>query len=127
MLYIIRGIPGGGKTTLAKSLLKTGAIERFFEYGVFTCHCLKNGFNKTSFSQFQENTREAVFSELEQGKHVAVVHSFAKLFLMKPFIDFVKKKDIPYAIISCVGQSGWKSSTVSERVQVLSMRIWEFE
>lgn len=86
-LYIVRGIPGSGKSTFAKSL---GGVH--FESDMYF---MKNGeykFDITEIKKAHEWCRESVEYELAKfTPKVVVSNTFTQEWEMKPYFDLADK------------------------------------
>jgi len=100
MLYLIRGWPGSGKTTLAKELLAQGKVDVYYEADMyFESTILGYIFEPSKLPQAHawclRKTREA----LEAGLNVAVSNTFTRLWEIFPYCEL----GYPYEIIKCEG------------------------
>jgi predicted kinase len=88
LLYIVRGIPGSGKSTFAKTL---GGVhfeaDQYFHTGV-------NGeyeFKPEKIRDAHNYCQESVESAMKNGENVIVVsNTFTQEWEMKPYYDFSK-------------------------------------
>lgn len=72
-LYLIRGLPGSGKTSFARSLLDAGLIANYFEADKFMVD--KSGnyyFNKQNLALNHSKCQRQVMQALLDGESVAV-------------------------------------------------------
>lgn len=99
-LYILRGLPGSGKTTLAYRLIgDSGVMYAADDYyyddeGVYRWDPSKIG---AAHSQCQRRVKEA----LELGVPVVVVHNTNTMRKeMKPYLDMAKENDYMVNVVS---------------------------
>lgn len=72
-LYLIRGIPGCGKSTLAKELLNNGVVQFIFEADQYFVDDTGNyNFDATKLKQAHEQCQSNTVSKLLEGYSVAV-------------------------------------------------------
>lgn len=98
-LVLIRGLPGSGKSTKAKSMAGYIHLEAdmYFEInGVYTYDSSKV---KTAHDWCVSSAKE----ELEKGKNVVVSNTFIKIWEMKRYIDL----GFPFSVIEMSGS--WKN------------------
>lgn len=100
VLYIMRGLPGSGKTTIARRLagedgVMHAADDYFYdEDGVYRWNPSKIG---AAHGQCKARTRQA----LEEGVPVVVVHNTNTMRKeMKPYLDMAKEFDYMVSVVS---------------------------
>lgn len=106
-LTLIRGIPGSGKTTLARQLMivfgETGAhfeADQYFE---------KSGtyeFDMTKIGRAHYECQMNTYKALTQGKNVIVSNTFTMLKEIDPYADMCFDFNIIPQIIICQGTYG---------------------
>ena len=124
MLFIIRGLPGSGKTTLAEKLKETGVIDDYFEADMFFTN--EKGVYKYDSNRIKDAhvwCKRKIFQGLLEGKKVAVSNTFSRHWEFVDYIQFVKAVDISYTVIECKGN--WKSKHVSEVIVETMRERWE--
>lgn len=97
MLFIVRGHPGSGKTTLGKEIsflnFKHFENDNFFvKDGVYT---FDFAHHQTAKDKCFNDTKQA----LEQGDNVVVTNTFTTLKEIKPFIELAKKNNTQYIVV----------------------------
>jgi len=117
-LVLIRGLPGSGKSTMAKVLALVG-----YEHFEADMYFMKNGrycYDRTrirdAHAWCQQQTREA----LRAGKRVVVSNTFTRLQEMQPYLEMGAK----VRVIEAKGQ--WKNvhGVPEETLQAMEAR-WE--
>lgn len=105
MLYIIRGLPGSGKTSLAKRLARTIVeADQFMVDG--------NGqysFDPSRLAAAHESCRQKVRAALMRGGSVAVSNTFSQSWEYAPYIEMAEELAIQYQVISLKGHPTWSS------------------
>lgn len=101
MLYIIRGLPGSGKSTFAKSLhcvVHFEADQWFVDSnGIYR-------FNRDDLKLAHKWCQETVEANLSFGHDVAVSNTFVKRWEIQPYVDMAVKLGHMYLVITCEGK-----------------------
>jgi predicted kinase len=95
-LILVRGLPGSGKTTYAKTLKKYILIEAdtFFEDD--------NGwynFDPKKLPEAHHFCKKVTKILLESGQNVVVANTFTQLWELQPYIDMAVELGLSYKII----------------------------
>lgn len=99
-LTIIRGVPGSGKTTLAKK--KDGIhveADMFFtdSHGVYT-------FNPKEIGQAHDWCQKQAATALEKGLDVVVSNTFTQEWEILPYYKMAQTLKVEFEVIKCVGE-----------------------
>lgn len=99
-LFIVRGAPGSGKTTLAKKIAHYLNAEHFENDSFFTD---EQGNYKFDFN-FHQQAKDECFQKTKKallaGETVVVSNTFIKISEIEPYIDIcIKNGDINYFVI----------------------------
>jgi predicted kinase len=100
MLYIIRGLPGSGKSTLGNKLAPQhcyAADDYFTNNGVYS-------FDHTKLSLAHEHCFLKVSDALSRGQTVAVCNTFTTLHEMNKYIQLSFKLGINFLVIDLFNQ-----------------------
>lgn len=106
MLYIIRGLPGAGKTTFAKALSK-GTGFPWVEADQFMIN--KEGeyeFDPDRLQECHQICQEDVKLSLELNGGAIVSNTFTRKWEMKPYINFAKAACCPFTVLTVEGNHG---------------------
>jgi predicted kinase len=120
-LLLIRGLPGSGKTTYAKTL--TGYTH--FETDMYFTN--SDGVYKWDGTQLgrahkwcQDSTRAA----LERGDWVVVSNTFTKKWEMQAYFDMAKELGVTIEVVEMTGQYGNIHGVSEDHIKKMEAR-WE--
>lgn len=103
MLFIVRGLPGSGKSTIAKKLLNAGAASKHFEADMFFVRDGEYQFDASRIKEAHEWCQKKVRMTLSQGDNVVVSNTFVKQWEVQPYLDICSELGVDYAIIVATG------------------------
>ena len=123
-LYVVRGVPGSGKSTYAKKLLKeTPTLSHyeadmyFYINGVYT-------FNPNKLHMAHQWCLNSTEKDLKEGKSVIVSNTFTQLKELKPYINLSVKYEVNFFVLKAVGD--YKSiHNVPEETLIKMRNRWE--
>jgi predicted kinase len=100
-LYLIRGLPGSGKSTYAKSL----GIPVFEADDWFTnTSSGEYVFDPRELKPAHQHCINRVKTHLSKGFDCAVANTFSMQWEAQPYIDFCKENNIEIVVFECTGQ-----------------------
>lgn len=102
-LFIIRGIPGSGKSTEAKKLLETMPGARHFEADMFFEKDGEYKFNAAQIKSAHQWCQDQVFDSLKNGYDVIVCNTFVKRWEMERYLEMARKLNISFEIKKMAG------------------------
>ena len=104
-LILIRGLPGSGKTTYAKELIKQNPnlshyeADMFFEDG--------DGYYHFDYRQLKDAHSWCLYQtskDLSKGKSVIVSNTFTQKWEIQPYIDLVGKYGVEVVVKKAIGE-----------------------
>lgn len=100
-LIILRGIPGSGKTTYAKTL----GIPDHYEAD----HWFENngGYNREKIKQAHAWCQSQAISAMKAGRDVVVSNTFCRVWEMNPYLDAAKQTGHEITVKVMTGR--WKN------------------
>ncbi len=101
-LVLIRGLPGSGKSTMAKALARAG----FEHFEADTYHLNNEGdycFDRAKAKAAHEWCQQETRKTLERGKQVVVSNTFTQLWEMAPYFDMAKALGIEPNVLEAKG------------------------
>ena len=103
-LYIIRGVPGSGKTTLAKKMIACEMADYSIEADFFmTDEKGRYSFTPSKLTDCHQKCQDAIHKSLVAGNNCVVSNTFTRKWEMKPYIDMAKAGNHKITIIVCQG------------------------
>ena len=117
-LYLVRGLPGSGKSWKGDDLLNDGSVDEVVEADQFMYEEkdreMVYNWHTDKIRPAHNDCRLRTFAALENGKNVAVCNTFVARWQMQPYIEFAEKNDIQLEVIS-LGDSGYDDSGLLKR------------
>ena len=99
-LYIVRGLPGSGKSTIAKRLVLR---SWHFEADMFHMVDGEYRFDPAKVKQAHEWCRESVSSAMHEQTDIAVSNTFTRRWEYQPYIDLAEIHGYAVQVIECHG------------------------
>lgn len=94
-LYLIRGLPGSGKSTEAKRITdKNSGLFKHLEADMYFMQGGKYNFDPSKLRYAHEWCQTKTESYLERGYNVIVSNTFTTLKEIKPYEDIAKKLNV---------------------------------
>ena len=91
-VYIIRGIPGSGKTTHAKKILHADIVIEADDF-----------FTKGGKYKFNKRFSLAIADSKNKDKSIAACNTFSRRWEIAPYIEACKKAGVDYSVIRMDG------------------------
>ena len=104
-LYLIRGLPGSGKSTYAKNLLNSITSPTILlEADMY--HYINNiyNFDPSRLADAHDWCRTNTNIFLNNGHNVIVANTFVSHVEIDPYIEIANNLKIPYKIFKCTGE-----------------------
>lgn len=102
MLYIIRGLPGSGKTTVAGKL----ALDRHYEADQYFEADGEYQFDPTKLAAAHKWCQDSVREALEDGFTVSVANTFTRISEIRPYVELAEYLGVDVVIITCTAEYG---------------------
>ncbi|WP_396190441.1 AAA family ATPase [Flavobacterium sp.] len=103
-LYILRGVPGSGKTTIAEAMLKNRLVEAHHEQDhYFIGKDGKYNYDRSKIQIAVKYCQECVRDSLSNGKNTVVANSFIKLWTVDKFVAIAQEYNASVVILKATG------------------------
>lgn len=122
MLVIIRGLPGGGKSTLAKLFEREGYVH--IENDQFRARTGEYVYDPEEAQAIKAWCHAEVKKYLRQGRDVVVSNTFCELSTFQPYILLAQRYGHDYTVIEAKGHFGSVMGCNNEGVEWRRSR-WE--
>lgn len=120
-LYIIRGLPGSGKSTVARSIgLPVLEADDFFTEPFSGSY----HFVASDLPKAHAICLERVKMYLDNGQSVSVANTFTQMWEMKPYIKYCKEKGYSFSVLTCTGDWGSIHDVPADAIRRMKNR-WE--
>jgi len=102
-LVLVRGIPGSGKSTFAKSVYPT---YEHLETDLYFMQDRGYVFEPAKLKQAHEWCQATTRKRLEDGECVVVSNTFIKMWELRPYLDMAKELGVPVKVFHMKGEYG---------------------
>jgi hypothetical protein len=120
-LVLVRGLPGSGKTTLAKGMV---GFKHFEADQYFTSDEGEFLFDPKEIRNAHQWCQESTVEALVQGFDVVVSNTFTQLWEMEFYKEYAKEYGIHLAVITAKGEFPNTHGVPTEKIQQMQDR-WE--
>lgn len=123
-LYLVRGLPGSGKSTFAQKLATLTGGKHFeadmflYEDGVYTYDPSKL---QEAHAQCLQSTIEAL---TDDGDIVIVSNVFSEEWMLAPYLDYCELNKIEFTVVKMEQVHGSVHDVPAEKMRILSTR-WQ--
>lgn len=121
-MLLIRGLPGSGKTTLAKQYAGAGYVhceaDQYFE---------RSGsyqFDGSKLRAAHDDCLRRAIAGLSDGRSVVVANTFTRRWEMEPYLRAARRRGVPVRIIEATGTWPNVHGVPMEAIEMAKAR-WE--
>lgn len=123
LLYIVRGLPGSGKTTLAHKLDAEVAVHSADDY--FTDEDGNYNFNPSELYEAHSTCLDNVLFDMEsEVPTIAVANTFSQAWEAEPYFRIAKQNNYSTFVIECQNDFGNVHGVPEESIAAMKER-WE--
>jgi len=122
-LYIVRGLPGSGKSTYAKSL----GIDHFEADMYFMYPDGEYVFDASRIKRAHEWCLMSATESLQDAMDVVVANTFTTLKEIRPYVEMAERVGADVEIITCTGNYGSVHGVPEETLEKMRQRFASFE
>ena len=121
-LTLIRGLPGSGKTTLARTMVMAGTASHHIETDMFWGPQYQ--FDAAKIKEAHEWCQKGVITFFEEhADSIVVSNTFTTAWEMLPYFDMAKQYKADVQVILCQGQFGSIHNVPAEVILKMSARF----
>jgi len=109
-LYLVRGLPGSGKSTFAEAIEGVevlAADDYFMVDGEYI-------FDPSRLGAAHQWCLEETLESLLEGRPTAVANTFTQRWELQPYLDMAEKEDVPVTVVSLF-DNGFTDAELFER------------
>ena len=128
MLILVRGVPGSGKTTCAKTLVD------WYNYAIEADQYFVRIDGVYDFNpKLLKNAHDWCYNEVvdvlrnDPKETVSVANTFTRVWEMQRYIDFAKANNIPFKVVRCTGRYQNVHGVPDKKVQEMLERFEDYE
>jgi predicted kinase len=125
-LYIIRGVPGSGKSTKARELLAKNPKLKHFEADMFFERSGPYKFNPAKIKDAHHWCQNEVRTSLKEGHSVIVSNTFTKIWEMVAYIQMAKENGATVEVLTLDGGYENVHGVPKEKVQEMRDRFEKY-
>ena len=126
-MYIIRGLPGSGKTTLGKTLCgdRSFAADDYFEFRAeIEGKTYSDVFNPEELAKAHELCQERVVNSMNSGEDVAVCNTFSQEWEAEPYFEMARDMGYKVTVIECQNRFENTHNVPDATIHAMAQR-WE--
>lgn len=123
-LFIIRGLPGSGKSTKARQMLREGQITKHLESDMYFESTEGYIFDKDKLPEAHAWCRKECRKALERGENIAVTNTFIRRWEAQDYFDMAMEYGADVKVIECKESYG-SIHDVPEAVLKIMKENWE--
>ena len=119
-LLLIRGLPGSGKSTYARTLTD----YTHFETDMYFCLSGESKWVGSEIARAHRWCQAKVYEALKEGKNVVVSNTFTKKWEMETYFEMAKELGISISVKEMTGKYANVHGVSEEHIQKMKSR-WE--
>ena len=128
MLILVRGVPGSGKSTYARTLVD------WYNYAIEADHYFVRIDGVYDFNpKLLKNAHDWCYNEVIEALQddpeftVCVANTFTRVWEMQKYVDYAKTNGVPFKVVRCTGQYQNIHGVPDKKVQEMLERFEDYE
>ena len=123
VLYIIRGLPGSGKSTIATDLIDLGSVDVHFEADMYHMIDGEYKWKPENVKPSHDWCFNQTVKNLHLGRSVVVSNTFTTWKEVAPYVNLAHELNVELKIITCLGNYGNVHSVPEETMKKMAARF----
>ena len=121
-LVLLRGLPGSGKSTIARSFIPHNFVH--LETDMYFINSVgEYKFDPAKLSEYHNRCMYDTYTALSEGRNVVVSNTFTQKWELLPYFDIARKYNIIPTVILAQGNFGNIHNVPENKIEAMKKRF----